>query len=365
MRIAFDPQIFALQEYGGISRYFCSLAGELSTQADIEAKIFAPLHINSYLPTLPRTIVSGRKIRKLPKTARLRAKLSMMLARPEINRFKPDIVHETYYSAHSFAPPGARRVITVYDMIHEKFSGEFLGNDTTYRNKAIAVARADHVICISENTRKDLIDILNVAPEKTSVSYLGYTLNNANGFDTPRPLEAPYLLYVGQRAGYKNFDGLLRAYASSAVLKNNCKLVCFGGGTFGINEIKSITDLGLSPEQVIQVGGRDDVLVALYKHALAFVYPSLYEGFGIPPLEAMSYQCPVICSNTSSIPEVAGDAAQYFNPLDIENIRDAIEHVAGTKSASQLLVAKGLERIKQFSWLKCAQETQAIYNSLI
>ncbi|MGB9150210.1 MAG: glycosyltransferase family 1 protein [Burkholderiales bacterium] len=365
MRIAFDPQIFALQEYGGISRYFCSLAGELSMLANVETKIFAPLHINAYLPTLPSTIVSGRKIRRLPKTARLRAKLSMMLARPEINRFKPDIVHETYYSAHSFAPQGARRVITVYDMIHEKFSGEFLGSDTTYRNKAIAVARADHVICISENTRKDLIDILNVAPEKTSVSYLGYTLNNANGFDTPRPSESPYLLYVGQRAGYKNFDGLLRAYASSAVLKNNCKLVCFGGGAFGAKEIKSVADLGLSADQVIQIGGGDHILAALYKHALAFVYPSLYEGFGIPPLEAMSYQCPVICSNTSSMPEVAGNAAEYFDPLDIENIRDAIERVVESRNDSQLLVARGLERVKQFSWNKCAQETQAIYGLII
>ena len=122
MKIAFDSQIFSMQEYGGISRYICSLVNVLSQNKSVQAKIFAPLHINAYLADLPSQLALEYRVPKIPKTGRFVSTLSRVLARPMISRFHPAIVHETYYAAHAYAPTSARRVVTVYDMIHELFA---------------------------------------------------------------------------------------------------------------------------------------------------------------------------------------------------------------------------------------------------
>jgi glycosyltransferase involved in cell wall biosynthesis len=121
----------------------------------------------------------------------------------------------------------------------------------------------------------------------------------------------------------------------------------------------------MDSSQVMQFGGSDQMLAGLYEHASAFIYPSLYEGFGIPPLEAMSYGCPVVCSKTSSIPEVVGDAGEYFDPADIESMRVAIERVVTSDSHRKLLIAKGRARLKYFSWDRCAAETLDLYMKLV
>ena len=123
--------------------------------------------------------------------------------------------------------------------------------------------------------------------------------------------------------------------------------------------------LGLALEQVMHVGGSDERLAAMYKGAAALVYPSKYEGFGIPPLEAMSLDCPVICSNTSSIPEVVGEAGEYFDPFDQDSIRAAIERVLQSPARRQQLVVLGRSRCKLFSWERCAEQTAAVYRRLV
>jgi glycosyltransferase involved in cell wall biosynthesis len=241
--------------------------------------------------------------------------------------------------------------------------------DPTTQWKKDAVSRADHVICISENTRRDLVEMFGVAETKVSVVYLGYDELATSGKE-PEAVAAvtsscPYLLYVGTRGGYKNFEGLLRAYASSGFLRDNFSLVTFGDGPFRGEENLLIKELGLSNGQVKQIGGEDNVLGHLYKGAAAFVYPSLYEGFGIPPLEAMSIGCPVICSNTSSLPEVVGNAGEYFDPGSIESIRTALETVLQSTTRRDDLIKMGHMRSASFSWARCADETLAIYRSLI
>lgn len=280
-------------------------------------------------------------------------------------RLKPEIFHETYFAARSVAPKGAVRVLTVYDMVHEKFAEMFDNPVGTTEPKRIAVARADHVLCISESTRCDLIEIFGVPEHKVSVTYLGYDLFG------PMPVPAgatavrsPMLLYVGSRGGYKNFGGLLRAYAETRHLREHFRLCCFGGGRFSTAEQAEIASLGLGAAQVYQVGGGDDVLAGLYAEATAFVYPSLYEGFGIPPLEAMSRDCPVICSRTSSIPEVVGDAGVYFDPVDVDSIADAIVRVVESADLRRCLVESGRRRCQSFSWQRCAEDTFEIYRRL-
>lgn len=370
MKIAFDSQTFSLQEYGGISQYYCKLVTYLSFHAEAEVKIFAPLHVNAYLPSLSKNLVSGWKVHKIPKTTRLRHFVSLFLARPLIYHFCPDIVHETYYSPLAYAPRSARRVITVYDMIHERFPGSFPVLDPTKKWKKNVIERADHVICISEHTKRDLLEFFDLPIEKISVVHLGfnpfvYLKKTIDDLNEEVIFKKPYLLYVGQRSGYKNFEGFIRAYANSSWLNQNFRVVCFGGGAFNHKETNLFYRLGLSQEQVEQCSGNDSKLAECYHHAEAFIYPSLYEGFGIPPLEAMSQDCPVICSKASSIPEVTGDAAEYFNPSNIESISASIEGVLNCSERRNDLIKLGRLRYTQFTWKQCAEQTLAIYQSLV
>jgi len=258
-------------------------------------------------------------------------------------------------------------VLTIHDMIHEKFASNLPHADKTARYKALAAKRADHVICVSESTRRDAIEILGLPFDKTSVIYHGFDLMNAYRARDEKmvlPTSAPFLLYVGNRGGYKNYNRLLEAYSTSPLLRAGIRLICFGGGTLRTDELQTIQELGLHSDQVMQLTGDDQLLARLYEHASAFVYPSLYEGFGIPPLEAMAHDCPVVCSNASSIPEVVGDAGEYFDPGDIESMRSAIERVVGSASHQKVLITKGRMRLKSFSWDHCAAETFDVYLKL-
>ena len=364
MRIAFDQQVFSLQEYGGISRYICSLASKLRDIEGVDAKIIAPFHINTYLEQLPKEMVYGIKVPKIPKIGKVLQRGSSWLARRAIEKYKPQIVHETYYSKTSPTIKGSHNIVTVHDMIHERFPSDFLEHDRDSELKLLATQRVDHVICISESTRKDLLTLFDLPEDKVSVVYLGFDKLS------PGPLELnnknrPYLLYVGKRGGHKNFEGFLRSYASSPQLRNNFNIVCFGGGAFSSYEVKLFADLKLSDNQLLQVSGNDNKLASFYRNAALFVYPSIYEGFGIPPLEAMSLRCPVTCSNTSSIPEVVGNAAEYFNPNSIESIRTSIEHVLNSTTRQTELIKYGHARCQQFSRERCATETLEIYRGLM
>ncbi|HKG54118.1 MAG TPA: glycosyltransferase family 1 protein [Anaerolineales bacterium] len=376
MKIAYDPQIFLVQTYGGVSRYFCEIASRIAKEPSVQVCIMAPMHTNAYLAHMPPGILSGFRAPNMDLfqtrygnyPRRVLRGLGSLMGNWMLHVMKPDIVHETYFSPYRLGAQRSRRVLTIYDMIHEKFPSSVPDAEKTARYKALATERADHVICISESTRRDAIEILGLHPDKTSVIYLGFDLMHAGGEragDLVSSSNNPFLLYVGNRGGYKNFLGLLEAYATSPVLKTGYRLICFGGGTLNMDEQKAIHALGMDSSQVVQLGGSDQMLAGLYGHASAFIYPSLYEGFGMPPLEAMSYDCPVVCSKTSSIPEVVGDAGEYFDPVDIENMRVAIERVVTSDSHRKLLIAKGRARLKYFSWDRCAAETLDIYMKLV
>lgn len=358
MRILFDYQIFYQQQYGGISRYFYEVANHLADIEGQKVEIFAPLYINNYFHSGSKVRPQGVKLSR-GRSVKINAIASRLLVRP---RRDVDIFHETYYSLSDYCPRSAKKIVTVFDMIHEKLADNFSKNDKDSQKKTLAVARADHIICISEHTRQDLIELLGVDPAKTSVVHLGFALTNRNESVREKlPTARPFLLYVGKREGYKNFEGMLQAYASSSILKNDFDVICFGGGEFTDREKFLVQQLGLSTESVHHVSGDDVILAAYYRAASAFVFPSLYEGFGIPPLEAMSFDCPVICSNVSSIPEVVGNAGEMFDPHDPESIRVAIERVVGDDALRQALIVRGRQRIKLFSWERCAQETLEVY----
>ncbi len=361
MRVLFDHSVFTLQRHGGISRYFRELVSGLVRSEQVVPRIVAPVHVSRVLrdAALP---VSGIYLPRVGRTHRIRQVVNNLLSPPLVRGFGPDIVHRTYYLARAPLPSGCRQVVTVFDMIHERFPDLMApGEEIVARAKRDCVRRADHVICISRQTRQDVLEILDVPPEKTSVVYLASSLGR-HGVAPGRPLAGrPYLLYVGERRGPKNFDRLLQAYGRSPLPAAGVGLACFGGPPFSAAERLRMRELGCGPDRVMHLSGDDAELANLYRHALALVYPSLYEGFGLPLLEAMSCDCPVLCSGVSSMPEIAGDAARFFDPLEVDDMMRAMETIAGSTRDRETLVRRGRERVARFSWQRCVRETITVY----
>jgi glycosyltransferase involved in cell wall biosynthesis len=367
----FDPQIFCHQRFGGVSRYVCNMALEMQHMAGVTPLIVAPFHFNEYLDQLPPSLVRGRRVRWLEGKTALAYGSSVLPGKIIARAFKPNIVHNTYYFPIK-PPTGARGIVTIHDMIHEKYPKYFGASPLITRIKAASVAAADHMICNSESTRRDLLATYDIPEDRVSVTHLGFdplgsllTSESSSDFKV-RILggDAPYLLYVGSRVRYKNFQGLLDAYAASAWMRTNFFLLCFGGGDFTDAERVTISQAG-AQGRVKYLGGSDAVLAACYAHASIFVCPSLYEGFGIPVLEAMSLDCPVACSNSSSLPEVVGDAARLFDPLDRDSIRGALESVLDSPFAATALKERGRIRRQLFSWRSCAENTIRIYRRVL
>lgn len=344
----------------------------MSSMAGIEPLIVAPFHINEHLARLPPHLVSGQRVDWGSATKLLAPVASVLPGAWRARRFAPDILHKTYYYPTLGGSARTRTIVTVHDMIHERYPRDFRASKSMSRLKAKAVASADHVICVSEHTRLDLLNANAIAPARVSVIYHGYDdLTSLLTDETTAAfrmrvlgVNEPYLLYVGGRAEYKNFAGLIHAYGSSKWLREQFRLVCFGGGSWAEPDKALLGKWGVG-DRVHHVDGSDAVLAACYRHAALFVYPSLYEGFGIPPLEAMSLDCPVACSNTSSIPEVVGQAAVSFDPGNPESMRATLECVLNSSTTRADLVEHGRHRRQLFSWRRCAEETLQIYQSVL
>ena len=365
LSIAFDHQIFDLQRYGGVSRYFVEIANELALDPSLRVAIEAPLHINEYLRSVrPPVRSTALYVGGVSKVRRFAHAVNALLMPPLLRRRKPDIVHRTYYAAGQPTIKGARSVITVYDLIHERM-GAGMAHDTPARAKRAAIAEADHAICISESTRRDLIELFGVDPQKTSVVHLGFSLMPAQHSTAEALPEREFILYVGLRGNYKNFQGLLDAYAASARLRERFDIVCFGASPFSAEECEAIAFTGARVGAVVHRGGDDSVLQQCYQRAAMFVYPSLYEGFGIPPLEAMSFGCPVLCCPVASMPEVVGDAAAFFEPGNVDSLVAAIERISTDPAFRADLVRRGTARLAHFSWKQCAEQTLQVYQKVM
>lgn len=365
MKVAFDYKIFAGQEYGGISRYFVKLAESL-LPLNPDLAIFAPQYKNKYLADLPAEKVSGRPAGafalKHDSVLDLYRKITSAAA---MKFWQPAVVHETYYSDFNIAPAACPKVVTVHDMIYEKYPQQFTRDLPFIATRKKAILRADHIICVSEHTRQDLIQLFQLDPAKTSVVYHGTDRLPVMDHGVPADIVgSPYLLYVGQRSGYKNFNGFLQAVAGSTALRQDFKIVVFGGPLWNAEETLLISQLGFHPGRIIQMGGADSVLHSLYCHASAFVYPSFYEGFGFPPLEAMARNCPVVASHSSCLPEVLGPAAAYFPPEDPLAMAAAIESVVYCDETMALLRSHGQQQIKKYSWEQCAAQTLSVYQKM-
>lgn len=365
MKILYKHQIFHLK-YGGISRYFIELARNIALykNKEVTVKIISPFFKNNYLSNKNlKFSFSGFKVPDFKGSVRFCLMMNSFLSPILSKNYDPNIIHDTYYNTVKHNTKHTKKIITVFDMIHELFPEQFSKRDKTTELKKFAVAEADHIICISNNTQKDLIKFFNVDIKKTSVIHLGFSFMTKE-IKKPEKTNKPYLLFVGSRNGYKNFTKFIEAY-SAPKIKDFFDLVIFGGSRLSEKEIAIFERLQISKKSLKEINGDDATLAGYYKNASLFVYPSLYEGFGIPPLEAMHHGCPVVCSNSGSIPEVVGNAALLFDPYSVESIRNNIISVLYDNKLRLSLTSKGFEQVKKFSWEKCAKETYKVYKKVL
>jgi glycosyltransferase involved in cell wall biosynthesis len=273
-----------------------------------------------------------------------------------------DLLHPTYYHPYFLTKLKKPFVLTVHDMIHELFPEYFSPHDHFVPFKRTTITRADHIIAISESTKRDLQHIFNIPEEKISVVYHGYQEGGEVQPDFIPPFK-DYLLYVGDRAGYKNFNRFVQA-VKPLLEKYDINLVCAGGGGFGQAEQEMLIRAGIQ-NRAKQISASEGALNALYQKAIVFVYPSLYEGFGLPILEAFKNNCPVAMSNTSCFREVGGEAVSYFDPYHIDDITRAIEVVVNSQDTANLLRQSGIQQLSHFSMDKCMRETLDVYRKLV
>ena len=249
-------------------------------------------------------------------------------------------------------------LLTVYDMIHETYPDLFDQHAIEFKNKRILCEKAAKIIAIRENTKKDIVRLCNIDPDKIEVIYLGQSFKKANKHTIQLPEK--YILFTGSRWGYKNFKRFAEAFSR---LPSDYELVCTGA-PFTEEEIQLFQQLNMS-QRVHAFFVSDQQLSELYSRALLFVFPSEYEGFGIPVLESMVCGCPVVLSDASSFPEVAGDAGAYFDPLSVDSIYETMHEVLFDEMSRQTLIEKGYQQAEQFSWEKMAKQTLYLYKTIL
>jgi glycosyltransferase involved in cell wall biosynthesis len=351
MDVLIDHQCFTYQRFGGVSQCFSELSKSLP---DVNVSVYIP-PILSYNEYYRGGTVRYTDLGRYGNYGRYRIMDAINKRRvvASMRNRSFDIFHPTYYDPYFLKHLGRKPfVLTVYDMIHELYPYLFHQWERVSENKQLLIERADRVIAISEHTKQDIISILGTDPLKIEVVHLATSIT-----PDPRPKQLPYkyILYVGGLGSYKCSDEFLPAI--KRILKDdpNLYFVRAGGNPQTLEE--------LSCKQMIHVPITKGTLPGLYQHAEAFVFPSLYEGFGIPVLEAFACGCPVACSNTSSFPEVARDAAAMFDPLDIESIIHAIQSAMNNRGAYSS--SKGKDQLQKFSWHKTAMKTSVIYHSVM
>ena len=349
------------QKYGGISRYFIELSKALSNSTN--CKIIAPISTNAYNNKINQKFFNLIKLNKIPRfSTKLVKNLNFIISTMYMNFWEPDIIHKTYFNNHIYKTLSAKKILNIWDLNHEIYP-ELYNKKKDWRPKKISLMSADHVICSSYKTRDDLEKYYNFDLKKTSVVYQG--VNQFINSDEIKYEKKKYLLYVGSRLKYKNFENLLNALSIEKKILEDFQLVCFGQEKITPFEINLIDKLKLNKKNIVFVSGDDQKLQDYYLNSTALIYPSKNEGFGFPPLEAMSFGCPVITSNNSAIIEATNLPMYCFDPESPSDIATKIQSIIYSKSITNFLIDHGLQRIKELSWKKTSYETLEVYKKVL
>ena len=310
--IIYDYQIFEMQRFGGISRYFCEIIKRISAQHKITVRYSINYYLTSWmleksLILLPRFIYKRYHSFFEKKNHEITKKL--------LKTGGPYLLHPTYYDPYFL---------------------DYIGENP-------------YIITVHDTQKIDVI----------------YHSTSMKHFSVKHKLQIPerFLLFVGDRTPYKNFKRFMETFAQIHE-QDRTLFAIYTGSKLKKDEQDMLIGMGIF-EYTIHIKASDQALSELYSRALLFVYPSLYEGFGIPILEAYACHCPVALSNTSCFPEIAGDAAVYFDPYSISSMSEAITKVIYNEEKRSQLIRLGNERLKRYSWEKAAQKTVEAYQKAI
>jgi glycosyltransferase involved in cell wall biosynthesis len=394
MKVLYDHQAFSLQAYGGVSRYFFELINHFSKGDGVEVKLALRTSPNLYLRHLRspgRKVSIGndgdrdwKRIRKalnavgegLWKNRVFSSLFFRMNLRESVRCLRGqdfDLFHPTYFTPYFLSRLGKKPfVLTVFDMTHELFPEMFPAGDKTASWKEVLAQKAAKIIAISHSTKNDLMRYFNIREERIAVTHLASSISIEGHPGSPGlTLPKRYILFVGNRdkaspfkERYKNFTFFIRSIHELLKEDRDLSLICAGGGRFHRQERSLFNELGIE-KKVFQYPATDRTLVEFYRNAMLLVLPSLYEGFGLPVLEAFSCGCPAAVSRAGALPEVAGEGALYFDPGEETSIREAVRNVIEDKTLREHLRSEGYKQARKFSWQKTAGETKAVYESVL
>ena len=361
MKILYDNHVYNWQKVGGISKYYTELISHLK---NYDVKVLLPVFLsNNYYLRDNESFMSVYRF--LPAwdnvyRNKIIGRVNNMVLDYYYLKNDFDIYHPTYYDL-SFLSRLKNKpfVLTVHDMYNERFNIDS-GNIIAVKKELIK--RADRIIAISENTKNDILEFCEIEENRISVIYHG--VRSVRVFVQPRGFHMkPYILFVGGRKDYKNFNRLIEAFSIISKKNPDLNLVCVGS-SFSKDELVSFYEFNIA-DKVCSLSADDNELAWLDKNAIFFIFPSLYEGFGLPLLEAFQYGAPSAVSDASCFPEIALDAVVYFNPYDVESIAFAMESLLLSETLREQLTKKGYKLLEKYSWNKTAFKTKEVYESML
>ncbi|MBK0383664.1 glycosyltransferase family 4 protein [Pedobacter sp. SD-b] len=363
-KIFFDHQKFTTQKFGGISRYFANIIHTIKQEPDFGYSLGVANSNNYYIKEEKQFLNNAFADFLLQSEYGFRKfKLNELYCKYLLKQNNFDVFHPTYYEPYFIKDLKKPMVTTIHDMTHERLPQYFWVKDPLTQYKRINANRADKIIAISNTTKNDLLTYLPVDESKIEVIYHGIDLETPLVFEEIIGLPKNYLLFIGDRGGYKNFYLLLDAFAEISKKNPDIELVLAGGGNLEGVDIETINRLKLN-DRVKHFNVSDGQLNYLYQNALIFIYPSLYEGFGLPILEAFKAKCPVLLSQTDCFEEIAQNSTAFFSPYSLDDLIFQIDKLINDSKLREELVKKGEKRLADFPLQKSMDKTLALYKTL-
>ncbi|TRX15852.1 glycosyltransferase family 4 protein [Flavobacterium franklandianum] len=362
MKILFDHQTFTLQKFGGISKYFIELLNQFNLTGDkcnVAVLYSDNIYLNkkayyNFIVLILKNHFKGRN--------KIINFLNITFNKYKLIQSDFDVFHPTYYDPYFLRYCKKPFVITVHDLIHEKYLIH-LNSQKFLADKRELLEKASRIIAISNTTKSDIVSIYKI--DETKIDVIHHGVNESFNNIKTRHLNLPkrYVLFMGQRNEYKNFNFFIKALKSVLDDDNELHLVC-SGIPFNKKEIELIEDLGLTIK-VHHFDASEIQLPSLYANSVCFVFPSIYEGFGMPILEAFATKTPCLLSDTPCFREIAADAALFFKLDDFDDFKEQISKILYYKSIKEILVNKGTERLSEFSWQRTKALTLESYKKAI
>lgn len=350
MKVLFDHHLF-YQLYGGASKYFVMMISHLPKDSWDTTALWS---INEYARTTGLLRTTKKRFKG---ESTILEKINRIYTKYKISQGNFDVLHQTDFDNYFYQELGDKPLVVTY---HDSNLSTIDPHPQIVKRQEKALRRANAIVAVSQNTKKDLLNLFDVDETKVHVIYHGIDIPEMQSIPKGRLIKDEYFLYVGRRSAYKNFKRLVYAFANFHKTYSNVKLVCTSQ-EFTKEEQSLFAFLHIS-DTIVAIKATEQDMIRLYRDSIALVFPSLYEGFGMPILEAWSCHCPILLANASCFPEIAKDAAIYFDPYSKDEITKKMLEIYEDKVLRSELIALGDKNVLDFSWEKCAKEHLKVYS---